>query len=343
MNENPFVSVIIICEEYNSFLEEALKHYKKLNYTNMEVLVFTTAETEKEHLENHPKIKFINDPVTKNKPAEKRDLAIKYAKGEIFAFIDDDAFPSKDWLKNAVKNFSDDSISAVGGPGETPENAGIMEKASGWTSASPLGGFGTTHRFTPQNKKYIDDHPSMNLLVRAKDFKSIRGFDSLYYPGEDTKLCLDLTRKLGKKIVYDPETLVFHHKRPLFRKHLIQNGRYGLHRGHFARILPETSRRPFYFIPSLFFLGFAGGIVLTIFSLFFKNLLLSTLSRIFMTAFGIYVLLLASNAIWIFSNCKNIHISLLSFPGVFLTHLWYGLRFIQGYFSKRMNDTYGRI
>ncbi len=38
-------------------------------------------------------------------PPLKRDIGAKKAKGEIIAFIDDDAYPRKDWLINAVKNF----------------------------------------------------------------------------------------------------------------------------------------------------------------------------------------------------------------------------------------------
>ena len=40
------------------------------------------------------------------KPADKRDIGVKSARGEIIAFIDDDAYPEKSWLKAAVKNFS---------------------------------------------------------------------------------------------------------------------------------------------------------------------------------------------------------------------------------------------
>src|SRR3990167_9704170 len=103
---NPYISIVIICEAWNHFLEESLPYYSKLDYPNFEVLVFTTdkvALSREAVQKNYHNIKFIAEPSTKNKPAEKRDLALKYAKGEIFAFIDDDAFPDKNWLKNAVK------------------------------------------------------------------------------------------------------------------------------------------------------------------------------------------------------------------------------------------------
>ncbi|MBU4381063.1 glycosyltransferase [Candidatus Parcubacteria bacterium] len=339
----PLVSIIIIAEKWNEFLEESLPKYQDLRYLNCEILVITTEEIQKRgetHFWVRPKkgshpICLYHDKNLKNRPAEKRDLAIKYAKGEIFAFIDDDAFPSPNWLAEAVKNFNDPSVVAVGGPGLTPETASTLEKASGWVSASPLGGFGSNYRFFPSKKRFVDDYPSFNLLVRKENFIKVGGFDSGYFPGEDTKLCLELTRDGVSKIVYDPKALVYHHRRPLFKKHLIQNGRFGLHRGHFARILPATSRRWFYFIPSLFSIGLIGGILLLPFG--FQLVKLGLLGGL-----GIYGILLIANAIWVFGKCRNLTISLLTIPGVFLTHFWYGAQFLRGFFKRKMKDNYGR-
>ena len=45
-----------------------------------------------------------------------RNIGIKFSKSKYVAFIDSDAYPSINWLKNAVKIFHDPSIHAVGGP-----------------------------------------------------------------------------------------------------------------------------------------------------------------------------------------------------------------------------------
>ena len=50
------------------------------------------------------------------------------AEGKYLAFIDDDAYPRKDWLKNAVKYFdSSRKIGIVGGPNLTPREANFAE------------------------------------------------------------------------------------------------------------------------------------------------------------------------------------------------------------------------
>ena len=320
----PFISVIIPVEEFNPFLGESLPKYKDLDYPNFEVLVFTTKPCNKKFT----KVKFIPEPSYAKNPAKKRDLALKYAKGEWFAFIDDDAYPSESWLRNASRYFDDNIIAAICGPGVTPKNVSVLEKASGWVSASKLGGASYTYRFIPQSKRYVDDYPSMNLIIRKKDFEKVGGFDSSFYPGEDTKLCLDITYGLNKKIIYDPNVLVYHHRRSLFKKHLLQNGKYGVHRGYFARTLPQTSRRLSYFIPTFFTLGILSGPILYFLS--YPLFLLWTATVL------IYIFLLSLTSVWVYSKEKNVRVSLLVIPGIFLTHIWYGIKFIQGFLSKEL-------
>ena len=45
-----------------------------------------------------------------------RNLGIKQAKGDIIAFIDDDAVPFLDWAEEMVKTYEDESIIGVTGP-----------------------------------------------------------------------------------------------------------------------------------------------------------------------------------------------------------------------------------
>lgn len=351
--KSPKVSIIIPIEEITDYLRGSLVHLGNLDYPDFEVLVFITKGT----TEKFPRTHFIVNPELAGCPAEKRDLALNYAKGEILAFIDDDAYPRKDWLKNAVGCFEDKKVAAVCGPGVTPPSDSISQKVSGWVQASKLGGGNCTCRFLPQKSRLVDDYPSMNFIVRKSDFEKVGGFDSHFWPGEDTKLCYDLVYDLGKKIIYDPEILVYHHRRPLFRPHLKQVGGYGLHRGHFARVLPKTSRRLSYFIPALFALFLFGVPVLNFLisaseASKFPNFgpPISNNPRVLGVAAGplsyfwlllvlpltVYLILLLLTSIWVYRREKKISVALLTIPGIFTTHIWYGLRFIQGFFSKEL-------
>ncbi len=359
--KNPKVSIIIPVKAINDYIREAVPRHLALNYPDFEVLILPDLPEADSNppLADGPSVRVIpTHPQTG--PADKRDIGAREARGEVLAFIDDDAYPSKNWLASAVGYFEDPTIAAVCGPGMTPPGDSVGQKVSGWVQASRLGGGNYTYRFLPQKKRLVDDYPSMNFVVRKSDFEKVGGFDSHFYPGEDTKFCHELVYGLNKKIIYDPDVLVYHHRRDLWRPHLKQLGGYGLHRGHFARILPKTSRRLSYFIPTLFTLFVFGAPFLFFFSVnnltigqfdnssrnqvlgltVGPNTLPLTLSALTLATssllFAFYFLLLLSTAAWVYSKERNFKVALLTIPGIFATHICYGLRFIQGFFSKNL-------
>lgn len=332
------VSVIIAVEKVNDYIRENIRRLLEMNFSDFEILLFVSHGTD----EFFPKTRIITRPDLAFNPAQRRDLAINEAQGEVLAFIDDDAYPSPDWLNSALPYFEDPTVSAVGGPGVTPPEDSFPQQVSGWCSASPFGGGpAVSFRFLPGRKMEVQDFPSMNLIVRKSDFSMVGGFDSNYWPGEDTKLCLDLTTKIGKKIIYDPNVLVFHHRRPILKKHLKQNGRYGFHRGYFARILPQTSRKLQYFLPSFFFFFFTLGplliLALKVLGVHLPILNPSAASVFYLSIMTLYFFLLIANAFWVWRRSgKNYKLAALTIPTIFLTHLWYGFQFILGLTSPRI-------
>jgi len=264
-------------------------------------------------------------PTGKVSPAEKRDIALKYAKGEILAFIDDDAYPRKDWLKNAMKNFSDLQVAAVGGPAITAKEDNLRQRASGLVYASALTSGAYNYRYIPKPKREVDDYPTCNLLVRKSLMQELGGFDTKLWPGEDTKLCRDITKKLHKKIIYDPEVLVWHHRRQLFLPHLKQVARFALHRGYFTKRFSETSLRLSYFIPSLFLFALITG---GIFSLVFRPL-----RPIYSSGLFLYFIIILISSI-----SKELQVLFFVTIGKILTHITYGFYFLKGLLSSKLRE-----
>jgi GT2 family glycosyltransferase len=201
---------------------------------------------------------------TDTSPAEKRDAAHAVALGDVLAFIDDDAFPARDWLSRALARLDDREIAAVGGPGLTPVGSGFRERAGGAFYESYLGSGQLRARFRRVGHvRPVDDWPAFNFIVRGKALAAVGGWQSTFYGGEDTKLCLAL-RDAGFRIVYDPDVVVYHHRRPIFGSHLRQVGNVGRHRGYFARAFGGTSVRPIYFAPSvaMLLLGVSAALAL---------------------------------------------------------------------------------
>lgn len=317
----PFVSIIIPLKTCNDYLEENISATLDGSYQKFEILVLPDGKEEKKF----PKTRTI--PTGEVGPAEKRDKGAKLAKGDILAFIDDDAFPSKHWLQYAVELFESRNVAAVCGPGVTPPNDSLLQKVSGAFSASLLGGGPYTYRFIPQKQRYVDDYPSMNFLVRKEDFWSVGGFDTNFWPGEDTKFCHDLVVVKKEKMLYDPRVLVYHHRRAIFGPHLAQNGRYGLHRGYFARILPKTSFRLSYFIPAFLLIGLVASPFL-----FF---LFRPLFYIDFIGFVFYLCLVVVSSIHSYFHEKDILIISMLIPTTVLTHLFYGAWFLKGFLFTR--------
>jgi len=249
-------SIIIPVRAINDYIREAIPHHLKQSYRNFEIIIYPNFFSKKEA--DLPENQILKDPRVRViesgnvGPAEKRDLAIRDAKGDVLAFIDDDAYPKKDWLKNTFKHFQRHEVGGVCGPAATPKSDGMLQQVSGNIYESRIGNGPYTFRYLPTREVHeVDDYPSVNLFIRKDVFTKIGGFDSSFYPGEDTKLCMEVVHTESKKIIYDPKVFVWHHRRPFGFKFFKQAANYALHRGYFARKYPKTSLRFSYFIPSL--------------------------------------------------------------------------------------------
>ena len=175
------------------------------------------------------------------------------------------------------------------------------------------------YRYRPAGRSFrVDDYPTVNLLVDKRAFFSVGGFDNAYWPGEDTKFCLDFV-KAGYAIWYSPEVVVYHHRRRVLWPHLRQVGNYGKHRGYFARRFPQTSARFTYFVPSMFLIGVVGlgvaGVVNAMCRFMFVSMLL--------LYFGLV-------SLDVFRRTRDPKLGLLTVLTVFVSHLTYGAMFLLG-------------
>jgi glycosyltransferase involved in cell wall biosynthesis len=314
----PLVSIIVAYPSHTSYLNECLDGIARQSYSNYEVILLPDEPSGQKWAPFAREI-----PTGRIRPAEKRNIGIKQAKGQIIALIDDDAFPLENWLKQAVVYFSDNEIAAVGGPASTPPNDPYMAWLSGKVYANRLVSGPFRYRYEPGMVQAIDDYPSCNLIVRADVMKKLDGFRTDFWPGEDTYLCLDIIKKLKMRIIYDPRVEVHHHRRKLFLPHLRQIGRYAMHRGYFAKKFPETSRKLSYMLPSLFVLGLFTGAIVQAFLPFLKPYYFAALLFYFIIS--------------LLSSFRLNPVSwFLVWLGVVTTHIVYGIRFIVGIFASKL-------
>lgn len=327
------VSVIIAVKAYCKNLGECVSKCLELDFKDYEILILSDSEIPQEGILSHPKVRVI--PTGNITPPKKRDIGAKYAKGEILAFLDDDAYPNKDWLKEAVNIFKEsDSFGCVCGPAVTPLSDSILQKASGLIYSSSLVSGCHVFRYVPKERREVFDFPSCNFLIRKDLFFAVGGFDKSFWPGEDTFLCLKI---LGtdKKMIYSPRVLVHHHRRSLFKDHLNQIKNYGVHRGYFAKKYSKTSLSFEYFIPSIFVIVLlTGGIASS------SSSLVSGIYSLILTMYLVFILASSLSLVFVAkeSRINRIKLLFLTVSGIFLTHLTYGIYFLKGLLAKKMRE-----
>jgi len=308
MKTSPLFSIIIPIRQENDYLKETLLKLNRQTIKNFETLVIT-------------------DEVSGTaNPSEKRNLGAKKAKGKYLVFFDDDSFPSKNYFKHAQKLVNKHpDYAAFCGPCLTPPKDDIYKQASGlvWSSFIGSGGAGV-YRNSIQKARFVDDYPSVNLIVNKNNFIKAGYFDSRYWPGEDTVLCLKLTKNLNKKIYYHPSLIVFHHRRSVIIPHLQQITRYAIQRGYFAKKFPQTSFKLGYLLPSLFVLYL---LLLTI------NYSSTNYKILYFPLYLYLSILIFSLFSFIFST-KKIIVSILATLTIPITHVYYGILFLYGLSKK---------
>lgn len=314
-------SIIIPVKEVNDYVRMFIPKILKQNFQDFEIILLPDKKTK----ERFPRTKVT--PSGPGGPAMKRDLGAKHSKGEILAFIDDDAYPEKGWLDKAISHFENKDVGAVGGPNLTPRESNLFQRLSGEVLSSWMVSGPAALRYKSTKIKEVDDLPSCNLFVRKSLFNKLQGFDTSFWPGEDTKLCFDI-KQSGKKIIYDPQVLVYHHRRENLSKYIKQIYSYALHRGYFMKKYPETSFKLSYLMPSLFTLGLFFGPFLFLFSPIFQS--------IYLEVIALYAVLLIISALIESKITRYASFILLSF----ITHIVYGFGILQGLSKKELRSKY---
>lgn len=314
-------SFIIPVREINDYIRESVPKILRIPRADFEIIIYP----DKSNSEIWEKTRQIaTGPIG---PAAKRSLAIHDALGEILIFIDDDAYPESNFLDILSKDFADKQVAVVGGPAVTPPTDSFWQKVSGAVFLSKLSG-GCPERYVPiGQRRFVDDWPSVNLSARQAVFASVGGFDCDYWPGEDTKLCLDILKKTTGKILYDPELIVYHHRREGLLQHLKQVGGYGLHRGFFAKRFPRTSFKFKYFVPSFFLLFVCFGL--------FIPWLPDIIIWWYFAGWLMYLMALLWAGLVILRYEKNAGVAGHSLYYIFFTQIAYGWKFLKGFLFTR--------
>lgn len=219
---SPLISVIIcaFCSERFSVTADCVRSVLSSAYGDYEVILVVDGNRElKQRIEQEFKecdrVLVVGGERDEG-PSAARNRGVGFARGDIVAFIDDDAFAPADWLENIARNFYEyPGILAVGG-----KLLPVYE--NGWSRLPQemLWVVGCTYRGHPEKRQFMRNVISANMAVKKNVFKEIRFetmFDrkdrALFFPIkqlEDTLFGIRLNNKKQDTVLYDPDTIVYH-------------------------------------------------------------------------------------------------------------------------------------
>lgn len=241
MTSTVYISVIVCTRNRSDSIEETLKSLVRLDYPEFEILVVDGSngrdQTNTKMLARQYGAKYI--PESRPGLSLARNTGIANATGEIIAFTDDDCIPARDWLKQTVKIYSDQSVWAGTGrvlPHFSGPAADLFEAVAGQDLGSEI------RRFTPEDirggihfilsnaSKIFSQHMKSrapapfgighgsSLSFRRLVFDRIGLFDLRFGAGAPLRGCDDIEMlyrvlKSGHSVVYDPQVLVSHKHR----------------------------------------------------------------------------------------------------------------------------------
>ncbi len=251
----PKVSVIVCTHNGSRTIAETLAELKKLDYPDFEVIVvddgsvdnsaviarefgFRVISTSQRGLSSAlPGKENGHDWVITRANrglSNARNLGLEAAGGQIVAYIDDDAYPDPQWLRDLVATSlkgSTEHCIGVGGPNIAPTGRGLIADCVAHAPGGPIHVLLTSER--------AEHIPGCNMAFQRRALKAIGGFDPQFHvAGDDVDVCWRLQQE-GWSLGFSPAAVVWHHRRNSVLAYWRQQRGYGKAEAMLERKWPE--------------------------------------------------------------------------------------------------------
>ena len=213
----PFVSIIILNYNGGSVLERCMESVKLIDYDNFEIILVDNASTDhslEKVLADFPgkKVKTIYNTANYGYTGG-FNIGAREASGKYLAFLNNDVIVTPEWLGPILSAFESDPLVAVceskimsSQDMDRIEFGGIYRKSFGfWMTDPPTGETGKIVKL-----KEIFSAYGVCPVVDADIFRRVGMFDeTMFIQHEINDLCWRI-RLAGFKVLYVPDSIVFH-------------------------------------------------------------------------------------------------------------------------------------
>lgn len=249
----PLISVVVCTYNGAATLRECLAGVRGLRYPRFETIVVDDGSTDASAaIGRELGARVLSGPNRGLSAA--RNTGLHAARGELVAYLDDDASPDADWLSYLAAAFASTEHAAVGGPNLPPPDetgvAACVANAPG----------GPVHVLLTDT---VAEHlPGCNMAFRREALLAIGGFDPQFrVAGDDVDVCWRLQQN-GETLGFHAAAMVWHRRRTTIRRFWRQQRGYGKAEALLERKWPEKYNVPGHATwgGRLYGRGFSGGL-----------------------------------------------------------------------------------
>jgi cellulose synthase/poly-beta-1,6-N-acetylglucosamine synthase-like glycosyltransferase len=203
----PFVSIIIPVYNAELSLGACLDSISALDYPadKREVIVVDNGSTDRSRIiAKRYGVRLLSEVSIKSSYAA-RNKGVLAAEGELIAFTDADCVVTPAWLRHLSKEWEDRSVGCVAGEIDSYQPKTLVEKFSQRA--------GILKQKNALTCLYLPYASTANAAYRKGIFDKIGLFIPEMFTGGDAEIAWRMQQKLGLKIKFIPEALVYHKHR----------------------------------------------------------------------------------------------------------------------------------
>jgi GT2 family glycosyltransferase len=228
--EWPFISVVVCTYNGARTLRSCLEGVRRLSYPGFEIIVVDDGSKDNSAtIAEEFSVRLLRIP--NGGLSNARNVGWQAARGDIVAFLDDDASPDPDWLQYLASTFKHSDFVGLGGPN-------IAWRGDGWVAqcVDQAPGNPTHVLVTEREAEHL---PGCNMAFRKASLAAVGGFDAQFrIAGDDVDLCWRLQQH-GWKLGFHPAAMVWHHRRRTIRSYWRQQFNYGKAEAMLEKKWPE--------------------------------------------------------------------------------------------------------